>query len=581
MSVKRHLFMPFRNKKIKEGRELKMKRKALVVLISVLLLVSVFSGCNKTTKGTDGTTTAKTTTASGTTTSGTTATTAPQETSNFNKTGYPIVNEPITLKAMNTYQSNGGPWGEEMSFFRAMKELTNIDFEFANIPATDWSTKMNLSLASGDLPDVYLSSIGASNIVNYGVEGGMLVDVSDMIDDYMPHMLSWLDEWPDLLKIVTEINGGIYTFPRLIAGSGDHGVTMSVRLDFMHAAGIHKEPETVDEFYTMLKAIQNANADKEEFYTLLAPLTPDSPFERYMVAAFGDYTDTRWNDDGTGKVIFNGITDQFYRYLEFANRIFTEKIACNEIYTMDSATQTALHKGNKTAVSMSYTMLSLDNFESGNFDVTILAPLTSQYTSVKKTRHLPGLQYTGIAITKECKHVEALLRYLDVSYAKEDVVPGLNTESTHVGVRGETWDYADESKKTYKFLMPSDWTLSSTEFIYHKCGPSYIYMDTWTIIPEGTSPGLVVKCNDSVNKLFPYMVPNFPLDNLKYTKDEFDRYSTLWTDINQHRKTMTAKFITGEVPLSYFPTYVQELNNMGLPELRDIIQKAYDRYNGK
>ena len=149
------------------------------------------------------------------------------------------------------------------------------------------------------------------------------------------------------------------------------------------------------------------------------------------------------------------------------------------------------------------------------------------------------------------------------------------------GVRGETWDFTDETQTFYEFLTPSDWTLSSTEFIYHKCGPSYIYMTDMTAIPTGSSPGLVVKCNDSVKKLFPYMVPNFPTDNLKFEEDEYDRYSTLWTDINAHRRQMTAKFITGEVPLSYYPTYVQELNNMGLPELRDIIQKAYDRYNGK
>ena len=95
------------------------------------------------------------------------------------------------------------------------------------------------------------------------------MDVSDMIDDYMPHMLSWLDEWPDLLKIVTEING-VYTLSQDLLRVRRPCGYVSVRLDFMHAAGIHKEPETVDEFYAMLKAIQNANADKEEFYTFFA-----------------------------------------------------------------------------------------------------------------------------------------------------------------------------------------------------------------------------------------------------------------------------------------------------------------------
>lgn len=555
----------------KEGN--KIMRKNFLLLITILLLVSVLTGCIRSSSKTSDATPGDS--ASGTDSS------SQEETSNFNKTGYPIVKEPITFKAMNIQRSNGGPWGEDMSFFRAMKKLTNIDFEFTNIPASDWTTKMNLSLAADDPYDIYFDSIGNENIVNYGVKGGKLVDYSGMIDDYMPHLKSWTKEWPELLKVVTEIDGGIYTFPRLIAGSGDHAVTMSVRLDYMHAAGIQKEPETIDEFYAMLKAIQKANADKEEFYTYLDSISANSNFERYIIAALGDYTSSRWHDDGTGKVIFNGVSDQFYRYLEFANKLFTEKIICNDIYTMDSATITALKKANKVAVSMSFTMLDESNFESGKTEFTILAPLTSQYTSVKKTRHLPGVQTTGIVITKHCKNVEALLRYLDISYAKEDVAPGLNTLSTWMGVRGETWDYTDETKKYYRFITPPDWDRSSTEFIYTKCGPSYIYMNTMMAIPVGSSPGLEIKCTHSVEKLFPYMVPNFPIDFLKFTDEQFEEYTTLWSDINSYITQMTAKFIIGEEPLSNYEKYVETMNNMGLPRLIEIVQEAYDRFNGK
>ena len=130
---------------------------------------------------------------------------------------------------MNRVVSNGGPYGDDMSFFRAMKELTNIDFEFSNTPASEWVTKMGISLASNDLPDVYMHDITAANIVNYGVKGGLLVDWSDMIDDYMPNLLSWTEEIPNLFKYVTEINGAIYSFPRYI-GVLEIPITMSVRL---------------------------------------------------------------------------------------------------------------------------------------------------------------------------------------------------------------------------------------------------------------------------------------------------------------------------------------------------------------
>lgn len=553
-----------------------MNRKGFVFMFALVLTVSMLVACVPINSGVGGTQGTVSTETAGPTSSAT-APTIP----NFNPTGYPIVNERIVIKAMNRVVANGGPYGDDMSFFRAMKELTNIDFEFSNTPATEWDTKMGLSLASNDLPDVYLFDITAANIVNYGVKGGLLVDWSDMIDDYMPNLLSWTEEIPNLFKYVTEINGAIYSFPRYIGAPGDNAVTMSVRLDYMHAAGIQNEPETIDEFYEMLKAIQAANANKDEFYPFLDQISARTAYERYIFSALGDYTDSYFNDDGTGKVVFSGVTDQLYRYLEFTHKLFEEKLICNEIYTMDAATRTALTKANKVAVAMSFTMLDTSNFESGKVDFTILSPLTSQYTSVKKSRDLPGIQSTGNVITTKCKNVEALLRWFDICYAKEDVIPGLDHFSPWVGIRGETWDYTDDTKKYYEFKMPTDWTLSTTEFIYTKCGPSHVYMGTMNAIPVGSSPGLEIKVNHSRDKVMPYMVPNFPFDYLKYTNEDMDEFTAIWTDMNKYITQMKAKFIIGEEPLSNFSQYVETLNKMGLPRVLELVQKAYDRFNGK
>jgi len=356
----------------------------MLLLITVVLLMSILTACAQMPAGTGGTS------ASAGTTSGaaTTATATTAAIPNFNPTGYPIVNEPVKFRMFNSIKSNGGPFSNDMSFFGAMKELTNIDFEFANIPEAEYDTKLGLSLASGDLYDIYMSmgTAGNTNIVNYGVIGGVFLDYSNMIDDYMPHLKSWLDEYPNMLKYVTQINGGIYSFPSLLAGAADTQVTLSVRLDRMKEAGVTKVPETIDEFYAMCKAIQTANANNPEFNVFVArssDMQANKAFQKSLISAFGDYTTAAWHNDGNGKVFYNGTTEQYYRYLEFARKLFEEKIICNEVFTMDSATNTALHKANKTAVSLSYTRLGKDNIASGNMDFTIIGPLTSQYSSVK------------------------------------------------------------------------------------------------------------------------------------------------------------------------------------------------------
>src|SRR5690625_2444826 len=48
---------------------------------------------------------------------------------NFNETGYPIVDEPITLQMMGRRAPIQPAW-ESMGFFQEMQEMTNIAFRF-------------------------------------------------------------------------------------------------------------------------------------------------------------------------------------------------------------------------------------------------------------------------------------------------------------------------------------------------------------------------------------------------------------------------------------------------------------------
>lgn len=564
----------------KKGISLK---KGIVLMLAIVLAASMLAACDGQTFGTNGTTTADNT--AGTTqdsASGTTADAAP-EIPNFNPTGYPIVQEPIKLKMFNMINPNGSPY-EDLAFFKAMKELTGIDFEFTNVTQAELDTKLGISLASGDFADIYygMGTTVEDTIFNYGVTGGKFVDYSDLADDYMPNLLSWVDDYPNILKNLQQINGAIYSFPRVLAGAGDTQATLSVRLDKMNEAGITKVPETIEEFYDMCKAIQVYNAKDPEFNVFVSrsvDLNPGRAFENSLVPAFGDYTDANWQVDGNGKVFFNGVTDQVYRYLEFANKLFAEKILYNECYTLEPAANNAMHKANKTAVALSYTLLASENFASGNMDFTLLGPLTSQYSSVKKIIDLPGVQDVGVVISAESKNIEALLRWMDVHYAKEDVAPGLNFRSSHMGIQGENWDYTDATKEFYEMKMPADFNLSATEYLYQKCGPGVVYIGNMTAMMVGASPGLQVKVRDSIKKILPYQVPNFPV--LRYTKEENDERIALITDIDSYTKQMRAKFITGDEPLSNFPQYVETMNKMGLPRVTEIMQAAYDRWSGK
>ena len=53
------------------------------------------------------------------------------------------------------------------------------------------------------------------------------------------------------------------------------------------------------------------------------------------------------------------------------------------------------------------------------------------------------------------------------------------------------------------------------------------------------------------------------------------------TELDQYIADMKVKFITGEEPLSNFDTYVANLERLGIQNIVDIWQAAYDAYMAK
>ena len=62
------------------------------------------------------------------------------------------------------------------------------------------------------------------------------------------------------------------------------------------------------------------------------------------------------------------------------------------------------------------------------------------------------------------------------------------------------------------------------------------------------------------------------------TQDESDIYNDAWADIDTYINESTAKFITGEWSIEQsWDSYVAELEKMGLKDVVDVYQAAYDR----
>lgn len=112
----------------------------------------------------------------------------------------PIFDEPITLTMMGSKATIQGEW-KNMHFFQDMEKLTNIKFEYKEVPSDAFVQKKNLAFASMELPDIFFAGrLTETDEVTYG-NAGLLIPLEDLIDKYAPNLKKLMDENPNIKNL--------------------------------------------------------------------------------------------------------------------------------------------------------------------------------------------------------------------------------------------------------------------------------------------------------------------------------------------------------------------------------------------
>ena len=162
-----------------------MKR-ALKTLLCGLMASLLLAGCTQT-GGSSGSNSSSTESAPESTVSQTSEAAEGETTYDENGVSpegtFPIVEEPITLTVMFPSQT-AIPDIAENSFTKEYEELTGIHIEWQEVPSDSLADRVNISLSSGDMPDIYLScGVSLSQQQAYGPQGAF-VPLNDYIEQY-------------------------------------------------------------------------------------------------------------------------------------------------------------------------------------------------------------------------------------------------------------------------------------------------------------------------------------------------------------------------------------------------------------
>jgi putative aldouronate transport system substrate-binding protein len=547
-----------------------MKRKSVAGLLAVVMVFSLLLGCMNSDKGKTGTEhnpdnkPANNDGGSG---------------SNFNPTGMPIVNEPVTIKIYAGKPPTASDWNEVM-LWKEYEKMTNVHIEWdPQVPFQDLAEKRNLAMATGDYPEAFYASLfTTADLIKYGGEG-VLLPLNDLIDQYAPNVKKLFELDPAIRKGYTMPDGNIYTFPTVAEPdftSVRVGGRIWLKKEWMDQLGL-KEPETPEEFYDVLKRIKEADPAGNGATVPYGGFSAIGPMLIYLGGAWGLYNQGLSNgefdlDPETGKVRFVPSHPRYREVLELLNRMYADGLFWKDIMTTDYAQVISqVSSGNF------FSVYSQDPVRAFNLEGYVGVPaLTGPYGDKLYSGVIsPILWSGGFVLTKNAKNPEVLVRWIDHLYGDE------GSKMFFMGFEGVTYEEKPDGTVDYldSIKNPSD------GLNFDQKVSQYV---TW---PGGGYPGVVRKAFfkgseaspaslEATEKIEPYL-PMQTWGPFSFTPEENEVLASIGNDIFTYAAEMMVNFVTGREPLSNWDNYIETMNRMGLNELMAVYEAAYARYQAQ
>jgi len=511
---------------------------------------------------------------------GSTPNTEAAELALLNETGFPIVNEPITMSAMVMLSPAQPTDWNEIRVWQEYEKMTGIHMEWNEYTSADMTEKRNLAFASNELPDVlFRTKMPDSDVDKYGADGS-LMRLNELIDKYAPNFKAVMEKYPDVRKGLETADGSIYAMPSL---TDSPSIEITRKL-FINRSWLDKAgkgvPKTTDELYETLKAFRdgdmNENGQVDE-----VPLTADSLDELVQVlrGAFGlgnrGTGNGNWDvDTKNGELRYFPMSNQYKELLTYMNKLYTEKLIDQEIFTNTGAKVLSLNEQNQVGAFSFGNVIARANTNADDYaglDQALVGPSGDQlHTSARGHFGSKG----AFMISSSNKYPEAAMRWIDYFYSEEGI------RMLYLGIEGES--YGKNAEGQYDFLpeivnnIPEG---SSFDQVVSKFVP-YAGGSLPTLIIEDYFKGGETQpsAKEAAKNLTPYL-PDELWAPFSFTAEELDEKLAIESDIHSLVNQRTAEFVIGKSSIDEFDKFVEQIKRMGFDRLYEIYNQAYERYN--
>lgn len=463
--------------------------------------------------------------------------------------------KPITIV---TYQSSsqGAQPEDKDEILKVLEEKFNIDLKI-NVITSEYESKLNLEVSSGNIPDIMKVSSAQFNAF---LDQDLLLP----IEDYIPRMPNFLSRYPDILEDKTlRVDGHLYFLAGhnpldRICKSYD---SLWIRKDWLDKLNL-EVPTTLEELKEVAIAFTTQDPDgngvNDTFgYSGLGAVDFDSAHFLFnpIFGAFGIGPEDYTLQDG--KLVYGAATPEYKEALAWI-RDFIATGAVDPDITLMSTFDEIREKVYRNQIGLMY--FSWAEFIKPPYDDTLkqmtpdaewiqIAPPIGPHGAADSTWSVPGYASSGWVLSADLadnpEKLNRVLDYLDYISAGE----GLNLVC--YGIEGKHYNITSDGS-----IQPTDkvgevsyaWThqlMGRDEIVYLKTK----FPTCWDAVAYANSLNRI----DSYNNFVGIPSGLNKSDLLRYVEEE------------------TVQFIYGKRDIATFDNFVKTLNNTyGLQQYLDM-----------
>lgn len=448
-----------------------------------------------------------------------------------------------------------------------IEQRTGKSVDYISSMVGEEATSFLFMMVGRELPDLLKIDLETnySGGVESAIEDGMVLDATQLVAQYAPYFMSYLEGDSQYQKSAYTDSGRLAQFGATIVAEQLRDIPMygpMVNQDYLDQCGL-EPPTTIADWEEMLQAFQEIGV---KYPLSFGAETDFSVLYDTFASCFGVTAgDSYFHEEGVVK--YSPLEAGYYDFLVLMNRWYEKGWLDVGFAGKDQETVESGFLAGTVGATVAHCNLSA---REGSNLIPVSYPVILEGDPIATRHFTPDFIGEPIFIHSEAENPKELIEWVDFFYSEEGKM------LTNWGEEGVTYQYNEEGQPEFTdfvlenpdnqpvvFVLAEN-VLQEMALVQDIDFEMQFYSDPrqqncWDVWSSATS-----------NNCMP--------SHMTYTLSEREIFTFELDKLPKYVQEMTVKFITGQESFEKYDKFISGMLQLDAQEFLEINQAAYDRY---